>query len=138
MDPKLDESPHPLRPRRPPRNHMLVPSVAVVAVAVAALAAALMSKHGDVQDSQPVVAAPVPRQEVVHAPPLNPTATMGAAPAACQNCGIVESVAAAPDKRFQMRIRMGDGSLRTVERRGALPAGSRVVLEGENLRLLPG
>jgi hypothetical protein len=34
-----------------------------------------------------------------------------------------------------MRIRMDDGSLRTVEQRGALAAGTRVVVEGGSVRL---
>jgi hypothetical protein len=39
---------------------------------------------------------------------------------------------------FQMRIRMDDGTLRTVEQRGAVAAGSRVLLEGRSVRVMPG
>jgi hypothetical protein len=35
---------------------------------------------------------------------------------------------------FQMHIRMDDGSVRTVQHRGALAAGSRVAVEGGKLR----
>ena len=38
---------------------------------------------------------------------------------------------------YQMHIRMDDGSTRTVEQRGALAAGSRVVVEGKSVRPLP-
>jgi hypothetical protein len=137
MDPKPDDFREPSAEPPPTRSELLVPGAAVLAVAVAALAATLMSKPDDAQDRQRLATAPVARQEVVQAPPLDPTATMGGAPA-CQNCGVVESVAAAPNKRFQMRIRMQDGSLRTMEQRGALPAGSRVTVEGEQVRLMPG
>ena len=37
---------------------------------------------------------------------------------------------------YQMHIRMDDGSTRTVEQRGALAAGSRVVVEGKSVRPL--
>jgi outer membrane lipoprotein SlyB len=64
------------------------------------------------------------------------TSAMGSA-SACEKCGVVESVLAAnkPGEGFQMRIRMDDGSLRTVEQRGALAAGTRVVVEGRSVRL---
>jgi hypothetical protein len=63
--------------------------------------------------------------------------TLGAGPA-CANCGVVESVAPVSQQgAFQMRIRMDDGTLRTVEQRGAVAAGSRVLLEGGSLRVMP-
>lgn len=136
MDPQPDEFDPPSSPP-PTRNEVLVPTVTVLAVAVVALGAALMANRDEAQDGRQLAAAPVARQEVVRAPPLDPTRTMGAG-SACQSCGVVESVAAAPDKGFQMRIRMDDGSLRTMEQRGALPAGSRVIVEGAGLRLMPG
>jgi hypothetical protein len=37
---------------------------------------------------------------------------------------------------YQMHVRMDDGSVRTIEQRGALAAGSRVVVEGKSLRPL--
>ena len=144
-------------------NQQLVSAFAVVTVAVAGLAAALMSgtepqREAQVQPAvsktpQEVVRAPPP---VVTAPPLQPPAArsdpshraatdantaskaLGAGPA-CAKCGVVESVAMLGGQRgYQMRIRMDDGSLRTVAQRGALPAGSRVVVEGGSVRILPG
>jgi hypothetical protein len=79
---------------------------------------------------------------VVKAPPVNAantrTKALGAGPA-CRNCGVVESVAL-PSRQgaFQMRIRMDDGTLRTVEQRDAVAAGSRVLVEGGSVRAMPG
>ncbi len=142
-------------------NQQLVSAFAVVTVAVAALVAALMSRNEPQQQAQvqpPVSRAP---QDVVRAPPVVVTApplqtpartgparrggpdantaskALGAGPA-CRECGVVESVAMLERRRgYQMRIRMDDGSLRTVAQRGALPAGSRVVVEGSSVRILP-
>ncbi|HEX9721148.1 MAG TPA: hypothetical protein VGA59_15630, partial [Ramlibacter sp.] len=52
-------------------------------------------------------------------------------------CGVVESVAL-PNQQgaFQVRIRMDDGSLRTVEQSGPVAAGARVLLEGTSVRVL--
>jgi len=136
MDPQPDEFEQSSSPP-PTRNEVLVPTVAVLAVAVIALGAALMVNRDDVLDGRQLAAAPAARQEVVRAPPLDPTRTMGAG-AACQSCGVVESVVEAPNKGFRMRIRMEDGSVRTIEQRGALAAGSRVIVEGDGLRLMPG
>jgi outer membrane lipoprotein SlyB len=36
---------------------------------------------------------------------------------------------------YQMRVRMNDGSLRTIEQASAVQAGSRVIVEGHTLRL---
>lgn len=144
-------------------NQQLVSAFAVVTVAVAGLAAALMSRTESQYDAQvqpPVSNAPqeVARapQPVVKAPPLQPSAPRGAAAQrdasdantgskalgagpACARCGVVESVAMLDRQRgYQMRIRMDDGSLRTVAQRGALPPGSRVVVEGSSVRVLPG
>jgi outer membrane lipoprotein SlyB len=38
---------------------------------------------------------------------------------------------------YQMRVRMNDGSLRTIEQASAVPSGSRVIVEGHTLRLAP-
>lgn len=38
---------------------------------------------------------------------------------------------------YQMRVRMHDGSLRTIEQASAVPSGSRVIVEGNTLRLAP-
>ena len=127
----------------PTRGQALAPTLAVMAVVIAALAAAAMTRHTESPAAHAVAAAepvrPTPQKAappVVTAPPLN---AMGAAPG-CGTCGTVESVAAAdsPNRNYRMRIRMDDGSLRTVEQRGALPAGSRVVVDAAAVRLMPG
>ena len=165
MSPDPRESGH--TPSEPPpdepppgRAASYAPKLAVLAVAGAAVTAAFMGTRPDTPAESTVASAPQPRQEVVRAPPLVVTApplkpagsgqaplraderavasAMGAAPA-CGKCGVVESVLAArPSHNYQMRIRMDDGSLRTVEQRGALAAGTRVVVEGESVRLMPG
>lgn len=38
---------------------------------------------------------------------------------------------------YQMRVRMHDGSLRTIEQASAVPSGSRVIVTGNTLRLAP-
>ncbi|MDB5871726.1 MAG: hypothetical protein JWQ07_1168 [Ramlibacter sp.] len=148
MDPDLNDdkfaqsAAEPASSPPPTPGQALAPTLAVMAVAIAALAAAMMTRHTQAppdhraaaQSAQQAVAQePSP---VVTAPPLN---TMGAGPA-CQTCGTVESVVAAdaPNKNYRMRIRMDGGSFRTVEQRGALAAGSRVVLDGATVRLMPG
>ncbi len=144
------------------RNQQLVSAFAVATVAVAGLLAAFMSHNGAQEQArvqppvsttpQAVVRAP---PMVVQAPPLQPSArgtersprtapgvntasnTLGAGPA-CRKCGVVESVSVLDRQRgYEMRIRMDDGSLRTVAQRGALPAGSRVVVERSSVRILP-
>ena len=136
-----------------------IPTVAVLAVAIAALAAAFMGARSDSPEPRSVAAVPAQPRPVVRAPPMVVTApalnevkpatsgraqgsdasgtasAMGSAPA-CEKCGVVESVLAAkPGDSFQMRIRMDDGTVRTVEQRGALAAGTRVVVEGRSVRL---
>jgi len=134
-----------------------VPTAAVVAVAVVSVATAVMMSrqqgtHHDVRpppamaDSQHMVKAP---PLVVTAPPLRApqqlaqgpgqrdgalaTHSAGAGPA-CRNCGVVESVASNRPSTYQMRVRMDDGSVKSIEQRAAFPAGSRVVVEGGSLR----
>ena len=139
----------------------LVAVFAVGVVAAAGLAAALMAVRHD--GSDPVVAgagqvdASANQKEVVTAPPLKPTSktatadarkpargatnAMGAAPV-CRNCGVVQLVVAVygyGQRRppgYQMHIRMDDGSTRTVQQRGALAAGSRVLVDGDTVRVL--
>jgi len=136
-----------------------IPTLAVLAVAVAAVAAAFMGTRPDTPEAKPATSLPPAPQAVVRAPPLvvtapplksekpqravgqqgselrDTTSAMGSA-SSCEKCGVVESVLAAkPGDTFQMRIRMDDGSLRTVEQRGALAAGTRVVVEGGSVRL---
>lgn len=136
-----------------------IPTLAVLAVAIAAVAAAFMGARPDTHEARPAASVPATPHAVVRAPPLvvtapplkpakpksaaheqapelrDTTSAMGSAPV-CEKCGVVEAVLAAkPGDTFQMRIRMDDGSLRTVEQRGALAAGTRVVLEGGSVRL---
>lgn len=148
--------PTPQRVRR--RAGAYAPQLAVLAVAGAAVAAAFMGTRpeGPAQDS--ASSPPPARRAVVRAPPLvveapplrklrtadrgaaparSATRAMGAAPA-CERCGVVESVAvAAPGQGFRMHIRMDDGTLRTLEQRGALAAGTRVEVDGGSVRLMP-
>lgn len=120
---------------------------AVAAVCIAALAAALTAVRDGAPDAPPEAprAASTVTQGVVQAPPLKaPGAArnaMGAA-AGCGNCGVVQQVVAVHGyaqpaaSGYLMHIRMDDGSVRTVEQRGALAAGSRVVVERGSVRLL--
>jgi hypothetical protein len=136
-----------------------VPSLSAVLVVVVALTATVVVTREDWQEASRPAVLSMGEQQVVRAPPLvqpapgkgSPEAAgqpqhrpegatqpnaLGAGPA-CLNCGVVESVA--PGSRqgaFQLRIRMDDGSLRTIEQRGAVAAGSRVLLEGGSLRLM--
>lgn len=102
-----------LRPGVPQRREGLVSGLAVAAVTIAALLAAAMHARPDTR------------------------------PAACAECGIVEAVvplepaAAETGRTWQLRIRMDDGTVRTVEQRGALAAGSRVTVAGGSIRVLP-
>ncbi len=72
----------------------------------------------------------------------SPTAVMGAAAATCSKCGVVETVVAvhgyakANASGYQMHIRMDDGTVRTVEQRGALAPGSRVIVDRDSVRVL--
>lgn len=134
----------------PTRRETLVPALAVGAVAVVAVTAAFMVKRAETNapvaaNPEPVLAQPTTGVAVVQAPPLEAPSTrsMGAA-AACASCGVVQMVVAVYAKEggepraFQMHIRMDDGTQRTIEQRGALPAGSRVRVEGDAVRPLAG
>lgn len=140
------------------RAERWVPTLAVALVAVTAVATALMSSRFDDSAAIQEVETPADPTHVVQAPPLKgspptpaqvaatdrerpDTAAMGG-PRACRNCGVVEMVVAvhgyAQPKAsgYQMHIRMDDGSVRTVEQRGALAAGSRVVVDRDAVRVL--
>ena len=129
-----------------------IPSFAVTLVVVTAVATAVMvAPTVSGSGHQPPVAAGsesavTPPPAVVQAPPLDrpaPVVPQGAGPA-CRDCGVVESVVAlmpqAQDDAvaYQMRIRMDDGSLRTVEQRGALATGSRVMVARGSVRTVSG
>lgn len=136
--------------------------VAIGVVAAAGLGAALMVARQDPSGAAIAGADPIDpsgkQKDVVTAPPLKapaavtaqaageagarpPANGMGAAPA-CRNCGVVQMVVAVHGygqpraEAYQMHIRMDDGSHRTVQQRGALAAGSRVVVEGDTVRAL--
>ena len=127
-----------------------MPTVAVSAVAVFAVVTAFMVKRAE----EPAPSGPLAQQaasasgtgtssQVVMAPPLAApdTKSMGA-PAACKTCGVVQMVVALNEaggtqpRAYQMHIRMDDGSIRTVEQRGALAAGSRVSVDGSSVKPL--
>jgi hypothetical protein len=139
----------------------LVALCAVGVVAVASLGAALVAGR---QDPSAAVVAGVGQvntsgnaKDVVTAPPLKtapntPTRNSAAAsgpPATnamgagrvCRDCGVVQMVVAVYEQGqprpngYQMHIRMDDGSTRTVQQRGALAPGSRVMVEGETVRV---
>lgn len=138
----------------------LVALCAVGVVAVAGVGAALMTGRQDAPDQVVAgvgqVSASANPKDVVTAPPLKATPNtpasrvaetrtaanaMGAA-AVCRECGVVQMVVAVYDhgqprpNGYQMHIRMDDGRVRTVQQRGALAAGSRVMVEGETVRVL--
>jgi hypothetical protein len=135
-----------------------VPAAAVVAVAIVSVATAVMMgrQQAPQRDVRPPPAIADSSQRVVKAPPLVVTApplrapqklaqapgqrdgalathSAGAGPA-CRNCGVVESVASNRPSTYQMRVRMDDGTVKSIEQRAAFPAGSRVVVEGGSLR----
>jgi len=126
-------------PEAPSRRETLLPTLAVSAVAVVAVAAAVMVKRVDDPATNAVASAQPGK--VVQAPPLAApdTRSMGGA-SACKSCGVVQMVVAvnepgrAQPRAYQMHIRMDDGSTRTIEQRGALAAGSRVQVEGSSVR----
>lgn len=120
-----------------------IPSLAVAAVAVAALGATwFANRPGDTStDAAGRPSRPI-EQPVVKAPPITTpnTSVAGGPPRAgtCANCGVVEAVAMLQNQgAYQMQIRMSDGSLRTVQQAVPLMAGSRVVVEGRVARPLP-
>ncbi len=126
-----------------------IPTLSVVLVVVTAVTTAVMvaptvSEPPDHRPVavQPVAAAAAPAS-VVQAPPLDGLAS-AVQTGACRDCGVIESVVAlaprAQDEAvaYQMRIRMDDGSLRTVEQRGALATGSRVTVGGGSVRSVSG
>lgn len=104
----------------------LVPAFAVVTVVVTALLATVMVTRSNLKaqaGGSAVSLVPRPNE-------------MGAGPA-CGNCGVVESVAAGSQHGgYRLRIRMDDGTLRTLEQRGLLATGSRVIVEGESVRVV--
>ena len=126
-----------------------IPSFAVTLVVATAVATAVMvAPTVSGSGHQPVAAgaesAVTSLPAVVQAPPLDrPVVPQGAGPA-CRDCGVVESVVAlGPQTQddavaYQMRIRMDDGSLRTVEQRGALATGSRVMVARGSVRTVSG
>lgn len=108
------------------RSETLVPAFAVVTVVTAAVVATVMTMRSP--DGREGSGAPAASVGQPHA--------SGAAPG-CRDCGVVESVAVLDQRAgYRMRIRMDDGTVRTVEQQGALPAGSRVRLQGGSVRAI--
>ena len=153
------------RPRSQGRLRLarsLIPGIATGLVVVTAVAAALMATWGEAPNApEPVRVQPDAAPDhtgVVTAPPLKgPSETKALATArnadaasakamdtraACRNCGVVQLVVAVhgyaqpQPSGYQMHIRMDDGTIRTVEQRGALAAGSRVIVERDTVRVL--
>jgi hypothetical protein len=142
--PSAGERRHGLRSQMPTLAVMLV---VVTAVATAVMVAPTVSESAD---HRPVAAGPVaavPSQpSVVQAPPLDGRASalhQRTGPD-CRDCGVIESVVALVPRAqddamaYQMRIRMDDGSLRTVKQRGALATGSRVTMADGSVRSVAG
>lgn len=185
----------------------LIPTFAVMTVAVAALATTLAVTRTGAEDAAPVAAPP--QAAAIKAAPAAPSTPAAPAPvrkaqaarpapAACGNCGVVESVVAvqrhapvegiagsqvtvgavaggvvggllgnqigsgngraaatvlgaaggayagnAIEKNmkkytaYQVRVRMNDGTVRTLEQRSPVATGARVVVEGGAVRPLP-
>jgi hypothetical protein len=154
-----DEAPRGPDPRVRWRRETLVPTLVVTAVAVTAVITSVMVNRNGFPALEQAANASANQQSVVTAPPLKPAPPVAAkAPAqdgqdrtvsntmggmaACHNCGVVQMVVAVHDygqpkpSGYQMHIRMDDGTTRTVEQRGALAAGSRVLVEGKSVRPL--
>jgi hypothetical protein len=140
------------------RRETLIPSIAVAVVAVTAVITSVVVSRTNLPAPE-LAGGSVGQQSVVQAPPLKPAPATAAkartqdsenrnvanamgASLACRNCGVVQMVVAVhgygqpKPSGYQMHIRMDDGSTRTVEQRGALAAGSRVVVEGTSVRPL--
>ena len=122
----------------PQPREALVTALAVVAVAMAAVLAAVMHTRPDGRGGAPRLT--LDASGVIQAPALaRPRDELAAT---CAECGVVEAViplglpAAEAGATWQMRIRIDDGSVRTVEQRGALAAGSRVTAAGGSVRVL--
>lgn len=111
-----------------------VPALAVIAISVAGVLASVMQPRA----LAPIPAAPRATDGVVQRP-----AAPRPGESACANCGVVLAVVPldrapqAGGARFRLRIRMDDGSLRTVQQPGALAAGSRVLVAGGSAHVLP-
>ena len=154
-----DEAPHGPDPRVRWRRETLVPTLVVTVVAVTAVITSVMVNRNGSPAAEQAADASASQKSVVTAPPLKPAPPVAAkAPpqdgqdrtvsnamggmAACHNCGVVQMVVAVhgygqpKPSGYQMHIRMDDGSTRTVEQRGALAAGSRVLVEGTSVRPL--
>lgn len=137
---------------RPHGLRSLIPTLAVMLVVATAVATAVMvvPTVSELPDHRPVAAgavAAVPAPpSLVQAPPMDSRASalhQRAGPA-CRDCGVIESVVAlvpraqAGAMAYQMRIRMDDGSVRTVKQRGALATGSRVTVADGSVRSVSG
>lgn len=123
-------------------NHarVWVPALAVTAVAVMAMLAAVMVTQAGPEPADPArPTAAVSRHDRLSQPGKTQVAA-----SACRDCGVVESVVMLERKTqaypvaYQVRIRMDDGTVRTVEQPGAPAAGSRVMVAGGSARPIGG
>ncbi|HVZ46263.1 MAG TPA: hypothetical protein VHA82_20835 [Ramlibacter sp.] len=119
-----------------PARGRWISAAAVAAVATVALAAAWVTvrplqlqvqEHAGRPDRP--LDLPVVRAPPIDASPSDTSASGG--PPACRDCGLVEAVAVQErHTRFEVRIRMDDGSTRTLQQAVPVLAGSRVVVRG--------
>lgn len=117
--------------RRPDAPRAWVPAAAVLAVAAAAVATTWFTMRPMDDSGRP--ARPL-EHAVVTAPPLSvpDTSVLGGppAPAACEHCGVVESVAVLDGHgAYQLRVRMRDGRLQTLKQAQPVVAGAQVLVE---------
>jgi hypothetical protein len=117
-----------------------VPAAAVAAVALTALATAWFSmkpQQADDPRGRPERPLDAP---VVRAPPLEqaPATTVLGGASACRQCGTVEAVAAQDNStRFELRVRMDDGTVQTLQQAVPATAGARVVVRNGVARPAP-
>ena len=81
-------------------------------------------------------------QSVVKAPPVARPDTSVAggppAPGSCADCGVVESVAVTNGHQaYELRVRMSDGSTRTLQQVEPVAAGAQVRVQGGVARPVP-
>lgn len=126
------------------RSKALIPTLAVMGVTVMALAAALVVNNSGAQPGGTTVGLGTVAGGVVGGLLGNQVGggngktamtVLGVAGGAFAGNTIEKNMKKVTV--YQMRVRMNDGSLRTVEQAGAIQSGSRVIVEGNTLRLAP-
>lgn len=116
------------KPAEPVQPRNWVAAGAVSAVALAAVLTTWLTLRPLEDDGRP--ARPL-EQAVVKAPPVARPDTSVAggppAPAGCADCGVVESVAVAKGHQsYELRVRMSDGTVRTLQQAEPVAAGAPV------------